>query len=98
MVIRVVGSQLEVDLQVPLNLERSGAMGDSVPDVLQCSTSSPSSSSTPKFLEQWRSITSKRFVLNMVKGHNPQLKCCPMLFHNFRQFNIKGAAAHHPII
>ena len=51
-----------------------------------------------KFFDQWRSITSNRFVLNMVQGHHPQLRSCPPLFHNFQQFNVKVAAAHHPII
>ena len=54
--------------------------------------------SLPKFLDQWRSITSKRYVLNTVKGHHHQLRCCPLLFCNYRQFNIKAALAHHPII
>ena len=50
------------------------------------------------FLDQWRSITSNRFVLNMVQGHHPQLRSCPPLFCNFQQFNVKAAAAYHPII
>ena len=45
---------------------------------------------------QWRSITSNRFVLNMVWGHHLQLRSHPPLFHDFRHFNIKVAAAHHP--
>ena len=53
-------------------------MGVSTPDVSQPFTSSSSSSSTSttfqvgvlfKILDQWRSITSNRFVLNMVWGH-----------------------------
>ena len=52
----------------------------------------------PIFLDQWRSITSNRFVLNMVQGHHLQLRLHPPLFHNFWQFNVKAAAAHHPII
>ena len=39
-----------------------------------------------------------RFVLNMVQGHHLQLRPCPPLFCNFWQFNVKVAAAHHPII
>ena len=63
----------------------------------------PSSSSTSapfqvgmlfKFLDQWRSITSNRIVLNMVQGHHLQLRSHPPLFHNF---NVKVAAAHHPV-
>ena len=56
-------------------------MGDIDPDVLQSSALSPSSfcvvqiSTLPKFFDQWRNITSNGVVLNMVKGHNPQLRC-----------------------
>ena len=32
---------------------------------------------------QWRSITSNRYVLNMVKGHHLHLGAQPPLFHNF---------------
>ena len=82
-------------------------MGVGTPDVPQPSTSSSSSSSTSatfqvgmlfKFFDQWRSITSNRFVLNMVQGHYLQLKSCPPLFHDFWHFNVKAAAAHHPVI
>ena len=55
------------------------------PDVSQPSVSS-SSTSAPfqvgmlfKFLDQWRSITSSRFVLNMVQGHHLQLRSHPPL-------------------
>ena len=34
----------------------------------------------------------------MVVGHHLQLRSCPLLFHNFRQFNIKAGVAHHPFI
>ena len=51
-----------------------------------------------KFFDQWRSITSNRFVLNMVWGHHLQLWSCPPLFCNFWQFNVKVATTHHPII
>ena len=50
------------------------------------------------FRNQWRNITSNRFVLNMVQGHHLQLRSCPPLFCNFQLFNVKAAAAHHPII
>ena len=50
------------------------------------------------FLDQWRSITSNRFVLNMVWDHHLQLRAQSFLFHNFWQFSVKAAAAHHPII
>ena len=39
-----------------------------------------------------------RFVLNMVMGHHLQLRYHPALFHYFKLFNTKAAAAHHPII
>ena len=81
-------------------------MGVSTPDVSQPSTSSSSSSTSApfqvgmlfKFLDQWRSITSNRFVLNMVQGHHLQLRSRPPLFHNFWHFNVKVPAAHHPVI
>ena len=82
---------------------RRGAMGDGIPDVLQCTTSPFSSSfvkvgTLSKFLDKWRSITFNRFVLNMVKGHHLQLRSCPPLFHNFKWFNMKAATTHHAII
>ena len=82
-------------------------MGVGTPDVPQPSTSSSSSSSTSttfqvgmlfKFFDQWRSITSNRFVLNMVWGHHLQLKSHPPLFSDFWHFNVKAAAAHHSVI
>ena len=82
-------------------------MGVGTPDMPQPSTSSSSSSSTSttfqvgmlfKFFDQWRSITSNWFVLNMVWGHHLQLKSCPPLFCDFWHFNVKAAAAHHPVI
>ena len=51
-----------------------------------------------RFLDQWRSITSNRFVLNMVQGHHLQLRSRPPLFRNFQHFNVKVPAAHHPVI
>ena len=81
---------------------KKGSHGDGVSDVLQSTTSSPSSSSvvqvgTLPLLDQWRNITSSRFVLNVVKGHYLQLRCHPPLFCNFKWFNIKAALVHHPI-
>ena len=82
-------------------------MGVSAPDVPEPSTSSSSSSSTSatfqvgilfKFFDQWRSITSNRFVLNMVQGHHLQLRSHPPLFCDFWHFNVKAAAGHHPVI
>ena len=43
-VIRDAGSQLGVHIPVPLTLGRRETIGDGVPDVLQSTTSSPSSS------------------------------------------------------
>ena len=92
---------------VLLSLEEGGGMGVGAPDVPEASTSSASSSSTSetfqvgmlfKFFDQWRSITSNRFVLNMVQGHHLQLRSHPPLFHYFWCFNVKAAAAHHPVI
>ena len=34
----------------------------------------------------------------MVKGHYLHLRLHPLLFHNFKLFNIKAAIAHHPIV
>ena len=34
----------------------------------------------------------------MVQGHHLQLRSCPPLFCNLQHFNMKAAAAHHPII
>ena len=54
--------------------------------------------SLPKFLDQWRSITPHRFMLNIVRSHHLQLRCCPPLFFYFRHFNIKATPAHLFII
>ena len=72
-------------------------------DVPEPSSSSSTSTSFQvgmlfKFFDQWRSITSNRFVLNMVQGHHLQLRSCLPLFHDFQHFNVKAAAAHHPVI
>ena len=91
-------------LPVPLTVGRRGAVGDCIPGVLQPTISSALSScfaqvgKSLQFLDQWRSTSSNRFVLNMVKGLHLQLWYHPPLFCNFKQFNIKAAKAHHPII
>ena len=78
---------------VLLSQEEKGGVGVSTHDVPEPSTSSASSSSTSaafqvgmlfKFFVQWRSITSNRFVLNMVWGHHLQLRSHPPLFCDFR--------------
>ena len=82
-------------------------MGVRIPGVPEASIISASSSFTSatfqvgmlfKFFDQWRSITSNRFVLNMVQSHNLQLRSHPSLVHDFWHLNIKVAAAHHPDI
>ena len=100
---------LLVALFPPVLLSQEGKVGVGVSacDVPQPSTSSSASSSTSamfqvgilfKFFDKWRSIRSNRFVLNMVWGHHLQLRLCPPLFHDFWHFNVKAAAAHHPVI
>ena len=92
---------------VLLSQEGKFGMGVGTPDVPQPSISSFSLSSTSamfqvgmlfNFFDQWRSITSNRFVLNMVRGHHLQLRSHPPLFHDFWHFNVKAAAAYHPVI
>ena len=34
----------------------------------------------------------------MVKGQHLQLRCYPLLFCEYKWFNIKASLAHHPII
>ena len=100
---------LLVALFPPVLLSQEGKVGVGVSahDVPQPSTSSSFSSSTSamfqvgmhfKFFDQWRRITSNRFVLNMVLGHHLQLRSHPPLFHDFWHFNVEAAAAHHPAI
>ena len=89
---------------VLLTLGGKGSVGVGTPDVPWSSASSSSLSAVfqvdmlLKFFDQWRSITSNRFVLNMVQGHHLQLQSHPPLFCNFQQFNVKVTATHHPII
>ena len=81
-----------------------GSLWPGAPDVSWSSASSSSPSAVVhvgmlfRFFDQWRSITSNRFVLNMVWGHYLQLQSHPSLFQDFHQFNVKVATAHHPII
>ena len=44
------------------------------------------------------SITSNRFVLNMLKGNYLQLRCCPLLFHKYKQVTINVSVTHHLVI
>ena len=50
-----------------------------------------------QFLDEMRSIIFSRVVLNMFKGHHLQLRCNPLLFDNFKCFNIKASTVHHPV-
>ena len=90
--------------QVLLILGGKGSMWVGTPDMSQSSASSSSSYAVFqvgmlfKYFDQWRIIISNKFVLNMVLGPHLQVRPCPPLFHNFRQFNVKVVAAHHPII
>ena len=103
-----VARSLLVAVSPPLlSQEEKGGMGVSTPNVPEPSTSSSSSSPTSAtfqvgmlfhFFDQWRRITPNRFVLNMVWGHHLQLRSHPPLFSDFWCFNIKMAAAHHPVI
>ena len=52
----------------------------------------------PKFLNQWKSLTLKRLGFNIVRRCQLQLKCCPLLFHNYTWFNIKASGAHHLLL
>ena len=88
-------------------VKKKRGIGVGSPDVPESLTSSAFSSSTSaafqvgmlfRYFDQWRSITSNRFVLNMVQGHHLQLRSHPALFHDFWHFNVKVAAAHHPVI
>ena len=97
MVVRVAESQLEVHPPVPLTLGKRGTMGVVIFDVSQSLMSSPSSSSSVqagiflKFMDQWKSLLPIGLCLIW-------LRCCPLLFHSFRQFNIEATPAHYPII
>ena len=72
--------------------KNKGGDGDGIPDVLQSTTLSTSYSfimqvgTLPQFLDQWRSITSSRFVLNMIKVHRLQLRYHCQLFYDFQMF------------
>ena len=83
---------------------RKGAIGVGTPDVspssssLSCSSAVFQAGMLFSFLDQQRSIASNRFMHNMGWSHHLQLRSCAALIHNFQQFNVKAAAAHHPII
>ena len=102
--IRMVGNHLVMHLKVLLILQRKKILGNGIPEVLQCTTSLTSSLSVvqagtfPYFLDQWESIITKRFVLNMLKGQHLQLKCHSLLFCNLKQLDIKASLPHCPVI
>ena len=68
-----------VHLPVPLINKERELLEDDIPHVLQSTSSSTSCSSVVQigtfahFLDQWGSITSNRFVFNMVKGYHNSL-------------------------
>ena len=102
-----VARSLLVALSPPvlLILGRKGSMGVGTPDVSPSSASSSSSCTVFsgwyafQILDQWRSLISNRFVLNMVQGgHHLQLGYCLPWFRNVWQFNVKAATTHNPII
>ena len=50
------------------------------------------------FLDQWKSITFNRFVVNMIKGHLHHLKCHPLLFQKLKWFNFRVLLVHYAVI
>ena len=103
-VVRVAGNSLQGSVLVLQTLGTKRVVGDDIPDVLQFSTSSPPSlfvvqiGTLSQYLDQWRSITSNRFVLDMIQGHHLQLRCHPLLFCQYKWFTINTATAYHPAI
>ena len=89
---RKVGNHLVLDLAVKQSLRRKEAMGVTILIftvyyfitivLISCA-------GRYSFLGQWESITSSRFVLNVVKGHHLQLRCCPPLFCNLSCLKLK---------
>ena len=77
---------------------RKSAGAVTVFDFITSSSSVVEAGKLPNFLDQCRSSTSSRLMLNMVKGHHLQIRCHPPLLCNFKWFNIKAAPAHHLII
>ena len=103
--IQVAGSLLvAVSPPVLPMLGGKGSTGAGTPDVSWSSVSSSSSFEVFqigmlfKCFDQWRNMTSNRFVLNVVSGHYLRLESYLPLFHSFWQFNVKVATTHHPII
>ena len=52
----------------------------------------------PQFIDEWKKVTTNRFILNMVKGHHLQIKTRPPLFRNFSRFDIRCKPEHRPVI
>ena len=50
------------------------------------------------FLINGEALHPTGLCLNMVQGHHLQFRCHPLLFCDFWHFNVKAAAAHHPVI
>ena len=72
----MAGNYLVVDLVVQQILIRKEVVRDSIPYVLQSITSLTPCSSVvqlgilPQYLDQWKGITLKKLVYNVVRGHN----------------------------
>ena len=87
--IEVAENLLVLFLPALLTLGRRPSQVDGIADMSPATTSTSSSSSfvqvgtLPQFLDQWRSINSNRFVLNIVKGHHLQLRSHHCFFNNF---------------
>ena len=99
-VIRVSGSPRKVSQAIPIGCQKKGSHGDVISDELKSVSSSSvvQVGTLAALLDQWRSITSNRFVLNTMQDHYFQLRCHPPLFCNFWQFNILTTPAYHAII
>ena len=103
--IKVAGSQLVVVfLPVLLTLGRRGAIGIGIPDVLQSTASSSSSASViqvgilSNFWIQGGALLPTGLCLIWFRVFIFSLGLIQPLFHNFKWFNIKAAAAYHPIM
>ena len=80
----MAGNYLPRDLGTKQIPGRRQAMGENITDVLQSTASSTSYSTVVQvgtllqFPDQWKSITSYNFVLNIFKDHHLQLRCHPV--------------------
>ena len=92
-----------VSLPVLLTLGRRGAIGNSIPNMLQSITSLSSSLSIgqvgtpPKFLDQGMSITPMDLWLIWLRVTIFQLRSHPSLICNFKWFSVKAAQLIIPL-